>query len=209
MDSKRAISLTACLILVTVFGASSLILADIVSESDTQAERHYEKATELSKVADHDAAIAEYEKAISLSPKSKIAQDAQYWIGQSHFRAGRFDTALAAFKKLLDDYPTSEIAPSTKQMIKHVQQAKKNRSLFEAVVNGDIKQVRSLLSKGADVNARDEDDWAPLHYAAHYGQKEAAKVLISKAADVNAKNESGKTPLHVAADFGIARRSGG
>ncbi len=85
MNNKRLISLTVCLILATVPGISSLILADIASETDTKAEQHFEKANELRKLADYDAAIAEYKKVISLSPKSKIAQDAQYWIGQSHF----------------------------------------------------------------------------------------------------------------------------
>ena len=107
MSNKRLVALTACLILATVPGISSLILADNASETDTRAEQHFEKANELRKAADYDAAITEYKKVMSLSPKSKIAQDAQYWIGQSYFEARQFDAALSAFQKLLDDYPAS------------------------------------------------------------------------------------------------------
>ncbi len=125
MNNKRLISLTVCLILATVPGISSLILADIASETDTKAQQHFEKANELRKLADYDAAIAEYKKVISLSPNSRIAQDAQYWIGQSYFGARQFDAALSAFQKLLDEYPASTIIPSTKLMIERVQQAKR------------------------------------------------------------------------------------
>ena len=181
MNNKRLISLTACLILATVPGISSLILADIASETDTKAQQHFEKANELRKLADYDGAITEYKKVISLSPKSKIAQDAQYWIGQSYFRAGQFDAAISAFEKLLDEYPASTIIPSTKQMIERVQQAKKTKSLslVEAVIKGDIDQVKLNLSLGADVNAKYEYQnkyWTALHPAASRGHTEIARL---------------------------------
>ena len=140
MNHKRLVSFTICCILLVITGSSVLSFSDSESETNFKAERHLEKANELRKLADHDAAIAEYEKVISLSPDSDMARNAQYWIGQSHFKAGQLDAALAAFQKLLDEYPTSKIIPSTKQMIERVQQAKKTKSLslFEAAVDGDI-----------------------------------------------------------------------
>jgi ankyrin repeat protein len=53
-----------------------------------------------------------------------------------------------------------------------------------------------LIAKGADVNARDEDDLSPLHYAS---QKEISELLIAEGADVNAMDRHGKTPLYTAA----------
>jgi len=126
MKNIRLISLRICLILVIVSGIASLTLADIAPETNTKAEQHFEKANELRKLADYDAAIAEYNKVISLSSNSKIAQNAQYWIGQSHFSAGKLDAAQATFAKLIEAYPTSAIVPVTKLMVQRVQQAKKN-----------------------------------------------------------------------------------
>jgi len=198
MNNKRLISLTVCLILATVPGISSLILADIASETDTKAQQHFEKANELRKLADYDAAIAEYNKVISLSPKSKIAQDAQYWVGQSYFGAGQFDAALSAFQKLLDEYPASAIIPSTKLMIERIQQAKKIKSLFEAARKGDIEQVKSLISKGVDINVTDDKGRTPLHYAAEHSHREVSELLIAEGADVNASGPGDWTALFYA-----------
>ena len=127
-----------CLILVIVLAISATSLADIASETNTKAEQYFEKANELLKLADYEAAIAEYNKVISLSSNSKIAQNAQYWIGQSHFRAGQFDAAQATFAKLIEQYPASAIVPVTKLMVGRVEQAKKN------------EEKRRVMSDAAD-----------------------------------------------------------
>jgi ankyrin repeat protein len=45
------------------------------------------------------------------------------------------------------------------------------------------------------VNAKTDDGWTPLHFAAVNGHKEIVELLIAKSANVNAKNGSGETPL--------------
>ena len=77
--------------------------------------------------------------------------------------------------------------------------------LHKAATEGDIEQIESLISKGVDVNVKNEDGSTPLHTAAYFGQKEAAQILITKGANVGAKNASGQTPLHIAAAFGGKR----
>jgi TolA-binding protein len=151
---------------VAVTGLCVLAFADTESGTHTEAEQHFEKANELRKLADYDAAIAEYQKVIRLSPNSRIAQDAQYWIGQSCFRAGRFDEALSAFQKLLDEYPASAIIPSAKLMMERARQAKKSKSLFEAAVDGDIEQVKLLLTNGISVDIKDRRGRTALYLKA-------------------------------------------
>ena len=201
MNHRISITFTTFFIisLVPVLSVSSV--AGNEPATNTEAERHYEKAYELRKATDYDAAITEYEKVIRLSPNSKIAQDAQYWIGQSYFELRQFDAALSVFQRLLDKYPASSIAPSTKQMIERAQQAKKNRALFDAVKKADVEKAKLLIADGADIDAKWGDtsiiekeetkkeeiaSATPLYYAVDANNMDLVKLLVETGADVNA-----------------------
>lgn len=58
--------------------------------------------------------------------------------------------------------------------------------LHQAVEVGDLRRVKSLLRKGAPVDARDDYNRTPLHSAASKGDKVVSEVLIAANADVNA-----------------------
>jgi ankyrin repeat protein len=51
---------------------------------------------------------------------------------------------------------------------------------------------------GADVNARDNDGYTPLHHAAARGDNESIQYLVSKGADVTAVARSGQTTADMA-----------
>ena len=64
--------------------------------------------------------------------------------------------------------------------------------LIQAAIEGNIVSIRMCLSKGADVNAKDEAGYTPLHHAAERGYKVIVKLLITKGADVNARDHFAK-----------------
>ncbi len=74
--------------------------------------------------------------------------------------------------------------------------------LQEAAGDGDLDQVKELLSKGTDVNGRDVLGTTPLMFAANGGNLEVCTLLIEKKADVNAKNKDGVTALMFASAAG-------
>ena len=60
----------------------------------------------------------------------------------------------------------------------------------------DVAVLEYLVSRGADVCAKDDIDCTPLHLAALMNRNvEILKYLVSQGADVNAKNNKNCTPL--------------
>jgi ankyrin repeat protein len=69
--------------------------------------------------------------------------------------------------------------------------------------NAEIGAVRFLLDHSedldADVNARRDDLWTPLHLAVNIGDLSLSRMLLTCGADVNSRNSDGQAPLHLLA----------
>jgi uncharacterized protein len=72
-------------------------------------------------------------------------------------------------------------------------------ALREAAIKSDTGQVKALLDRGVNVNARDVDGRTPLTEAAYYGRTEVAKLLLDRGADVFARKNDGATVSAMAA----------
>ncbi|XP_046578884.1 transient receptor potential cation channel subfamily A member 1 homolog isoform X2 [Haliotis rubra] len=81
-----------------------------------------------------------------------------------------------------------------------------NLTLHQCARDGDetnmkivLKNISGHLKK--KVNALDDEDLTPLHYAARYNHLSVVKLLVDAGADPNAKGEDEVTPLHTAARY--------
>ena len=83
------------------------------------------------------------------------------------------------------------------------EQEELNRALRFAADKGDTRTVEELISKGADLNGKDNTGLTALICAARNGYTETAEMLISKGADVNAKDNDGWMALMYAAGIGF------
>lgn len=70
------------------------------------------------------------------------------------------------------------------------------RNLF-----ADDLSARLAINSGANVNAKDESGYTPLHGASI----EVSKLLIEKGADVNSRSDDGSMPLHSCTDADKAK----
>ncbi|GEM_PF-3407594 len=63
---------------------------------------------------------------------------------------------------------------------------------------GDIDSVKFLISKGADIDSKDDLGSTPLFCAAESGSIEVVKFLILQGADINIIDKEGNTALRMA-----------
>ena len=79
------------------------------------------------------------------------------------------------------------------------------QELVEAARLGDTLTARSLIDRGADINATGTDGTSALHWAVHLGDVETTSLLIQHDARVDQVNRYGLAPLHVAAAEGHSK----
>jgi tol-pal system protein YbgF len=81
------------------------------AESDA-IRRDYEAAWRTLDKKDYKGAIGRFKEFIKKYPKSALAGNAQYWIGESHYALKEFDQAIIEFDAVRRKYPQGEKVPA-------------------------------------------------------------------------------------------------
>nr|XP_042910521.1 serine/threonine-protein phosphatase 6 regulatory ankyrin repeat subunit B-like [Parasteatoda tepidariorum] len=76
------------------------------------------------------------------------------------------------------------------------------KELFLAVKCNNISNLKSLIEKGACINAKDLKDATLLHYAAWKGYANIIQILLENGGEPNARGKNDATPLHYASKYG-------
>ncbi|XP_070665253.1 protein VAPYRIN-like [Malus domestica] len=106
------------------------------------------------------------------------------------------------------------MAPGTRGLRKNLEKTLVTSSMSAAAINrrdlhrwttfhracfkGKIKVIRTLLEKGLDMDAKDEDGHTALHCAAESGHADVIEMFIKKRVDAEARTNKGVTALHIA-----------
>ncbi len=133
-------------------------------------------------------------KAVSADQKEKAQQRLEElgyrWFDESNFVMSAHKGEVAAAQAFLD----YGLSVDSKDPNDHV-----TTPLLAAATADDPALGLFLISKGANVNAKDTNGSTPLLLASeHCGQTPLVKALIKAGADVNAKAAGGATPLMMA-----------
>ncbi|GFT73865.1 protein phosphatase 1 regulatory subunit 16A [Nephila pilipes] len=73
-------------------------------------------------------------------------------------------------------------------------------ALHQCCIDDSEEMMKLLLEFGANVNAKDSEQWTPFHAAATCGHLHIVKYLISKGADLLAVNADGNMPYDICDD---------
>lgn len=72
---------------------------------------NYQAAFELLKEQRYEPAAMAFKQFLVTYPDSELADNAQYWLAESHYVTQKFDDALAAFEVVIKDFPRSRKVP--------------------------------------------------------------------------------------------------
>ena len=118
-----------------------------------------------------------------------------------------FSVATAAAGDPLFDAVAAGDKAAVEQVLAHGANVDSSRAgdqatpLMAAALAGQTDIAELLVSKGANVMARNSGGLTPLHAAAHSGSVPIAKLLLAKGASLDdAANKGGVTPLMVAGE---------
>jgi tol-pal system protein YbgF len=72
---------------------------------------NYQVALELLREERYGMAAAAFQQFLVAFPESGLADNAQYWLAESHYASDRFEEALVDFETVINDYPKSRKVP--------------------------------------------------------------------------------------------------
>lgn len=74
-----------------------------------------------------------------------------------------------------------------------------DKNIFDYCRENNIEHIsNAIISQKVDVNTKDEEGRALLHWACDRGHKELVSVLLQHKADINGQDNEGQTALHYA-----------
>lgn len=74
-------------------------------------QQNYDAAFALLQARKYDEAAAAFETFLTQFPTSPRADNAVYWLAETHYVRGQYDDALPVFRRVIDEHPQSDKVP--------------------------------------------------------------------------------------------------
>lgn len=102
--------------------ATALWPIAVMGQANLQEKKDYEDALRLYQSGDYQKAVESFNKFIKSYPKSDLADNAQYWIGESYYDLKNYSQAWVEMNKLLETYPKGNKADDARVKIKIIEE---------------------------------------------------------------------------------------
>ena len=106
---------------------------------DVDGKDAYSVAFGLLKEGKYKQSIDEFENFIKNYPQSKLADNAQYWLGEANYVSREYKKALADFEQLIAQFPDSTKIPGARLKIGYVYFELKNWSAAREALQNVVK----------------------------------------------------------------------
>jgi tol-pal system protein YbgF len=121
------------------------------SQIGTTPRRLYETAYSDYTAGQWSLAVSGFETYLKTFPKSDLADDAQYYIGEALAGDSKFREAAAAYERVISDYPQSDILPEAYYKVgstyERLAQPDRARTAYEYAVKHYGETQAGMLSK--------------------------------------------------------------
>jgi tol-pal system protein YbgF len=92
-------------------GVPSQPAAPVPARPAGSDQQNYQAAFDMISARRYAEAGTAFQTFLSQFPTSPLADNAQYWLAETYYVRGQFDTALPEFRKVLEQYPQSAKLP--------------------------------------------------------------------------------------------------
>ena len=175
-------------LLVTIIGIVALLIVGGIGWSMIEGQGQRLKERERQKVTTEEA-VKEQERRRIAAEKTAAEQERQRIATEEQERL-----RLAAEQVEIDRF-CAKYGNDVKAIIGRDTLLHKAAGSNDGDDNWNVAVANYLVSKGANVNAKDIIGRTPLHWAVVKRRVDVAKFLVSKGADVNARDNNGQTPI--------------
>lgn len=109
-----------------------------IPQGDDRA--NYQAAFDLLKDGKYNEATAAFKQFLSTFPDSALADNAWYWLGESHYVTRQYGDALKSFRTVVDKYPASRKLPDALLKIGYCNYELKNFAEARTALNQVAQQ---------------------------------------------------------------------
>jgi tol-pal system protein YbgF len=109
-----------------------------IPQGDDRA--NYQAAFDLLKDGKYTEAAAAFKQFLATFPNSQLLDNAQYWLGESHYVTKQYPDALRAFHTVVEKYPDSRKLPDALLKIGYCNYELKNWGEARAALDQVVKQ---------------------------------------------------------------------
>lgn len=111
-------------------------------------QQAYQSAFDLLKSGRYEDAAAALRQFITTYPAGSYADNAQYWLGETHYITRRFDLALQEFQRLVSEYPGSQKLAGALLKIGYTHDELGNKAEAEQVLSDLVERYPQSAAAG-------------------------------------------------------------